>query len=64
MVVLVGLLFVPDARYSVPAASIMVMLGVGYTLLGPLYMWHATRRLARRRQEAAAHPAKGNPFAS
>ncbi len=49
MMVLVGLLFVPDARYSVPAASILVLLGVGYTLFGPFYMWHAARRLARRR---------------
>lgn len=44
MMLMVGLLFVPDQRIAVPAAVIMVSLVLAYILFGPLYVREVAKR--------------------
>ena len=43
----VVLLFVPWAKMSVAAAALMILFGVGYATLGPVYMRHAEKTAAK-----------------
>lgn len=55
MVLMVCVLFVPDQRIALPAATIMVTLVLVYIVLGPSYVRH----MAKRRATAAASPEEG-----
>ena len=56
MVVIVVLLFVPDARLSLFAAVVMMVAGLSYVLLGPLYARHMMRVNARQPPSGTALP--------
>lgn len=57
IVVMVILLFLPGMRLAVYAAWVMIILGIGYVVVGPLYM----RQLAKKAMAKVERPAGDTP---